>query len=261
MQKSIPLLVALSVAAGVNAQTLSPEAPSLLTAPLAEATNTMAIKIGAEKQEAPAEFIPAEFGSNNAPVKAEAPAAAAPTNTVDSAKVSFLVDTGLKYADEGEYAEAEQAYLRALQADVGNADILFRLATLYIQMQRYKDAVFILTALAEKFPDNPLVNNNLAWVYASGGEMKNGALAVRYAREAILSAPLGPSLWNTLAEAYYVTGQYEKALRSSERALELLNAQGGAKEEDVRGFQAQYRKIQRADEANKRLMGLDQDSK
>jgi len=185
---------------------------------------------------------------------------AAATNQVSGDKASFLMDAGIQYTDEGEYKEAEQAYLRALKNDPDNPDIRFRLGTLYIMMKRYKEATDILNALALEFPGNPMVENNLAWIYATGGEMKNGRLALRHAREAILSAPVQASLWNTLAEAYYVFGQYDKALRASDCAIDLLKLQG-ADEKEIASFEAQRAKIQHADAAYKQLLGLDADEK
>ncbi len=180
-----------------------------------------------------------------------------PSEQAKTSRISFLMNTGVQYTDAGEYKEAEQVYLRALESAPGDADIIFRLSTLYIQMKRYADAVMLLRKLEEAFPDSPMIQNNLAWVYATGGEMKNGPLAVRYARETLLSAPYTASLWNTLAEAYYISGQYEKALRSSDMAIDLLRSQEGATKEDIAAFEAQRGKIQRAGEAYKRMLKLD----
>jgi tetratricopeptide (TPR) repeat protein len=169
-----------------------------------------------------------------------------------------LMDAGVQYASEGEYKEAEQAYLRALQAAPGDPDLFFRLSTLYIQMERFDDAAMLLNKLVDAFPDNPMLQNNLSWIYATGGKMKNSKLALRHAREAILIAPFAASLWNTLAEAYYVSGLYDQALRSSEFAIELLRSQQQkASDEELRSFEAQHTKIQRAAEMYKAFMGLD----
>lgn len=178
------------------------------------------------------------------------------TNETQSARISFLMNTGVQYADAGDYQEAERAYLRARDADPDNPNILFSLSSLYIQMERYKDAVDILNGMAKKFPENALVHNNLAWIYSTGGAMKNGKLAVRHAIEAIMSAPIEASMWNTLAEAYYVSGQYDKARGASEYAIELLRMQNAAAE-TIAEFGKQYAKIIRADEATKQLLNLD----
>ena len=183
------------------------------------------------------------------------------TNQAVISKISFLVDAGIKYTDEGEYTEAERAYLHALESAPGNSDIRFRLGTLYIQMERYRDAVKLLEELATEDPDNPMIQNNLAWVYATGGEMRNGKLAVRHAREAILTVPYAPSAWNTLAEAYYVSGQYDKALSSSEMALDLLRMQEDGSKETLSAFEMQRAKIQRAKDSYKTFFGLDKDER
>jgi tetratricopeptide (TPR) repeat protein len=125
-------------------------------------------------------------------------------------------------------------------------------------MKQYAKAAELLEGLATEFPNSPQTQNNLAWVYATGGEMKNGTLALRHARDAIICDPYNPSLWNTLAEAYYVFGQYEKALRSSEVAIDLLRQQNGT-EAEITSFEEQRAKIQRAESAYKQLLGLDDD--
>lgn len=234
--------------------------------------NLLQMQSGGNKEVSPATLTP-EAVSQGFSLKSETPgfgisreaitsapptAAVEETNTVKTSKISFLMDTGVQYEDAGEYADAEKAYLRALEKDPGNTDIRFRLSVLYIQMKRYAEAVKILKALGSEFPDNAMVQNNLAWVYASGGEMKNGKLALRHAREALLSAPYAPSVWNTLAEAYYVSGDYDKALRSSDQALGLLKSQKQKPSDKVlTAFGEQHKKIERAVEAYKRMMKTD----
>ncbi len=190
----------------------------------------------------------------------EAVRAGKQTNTVPvvDRRLKFLSTAGMQYAEEGEYEEAERAYLTALEADPDHPEVLFRLSTLYIFMERYTDAVSILKDLTEKYPDNAQTRNNLAWIYATGKGVINGKLAVRYARDAILIAPASAPLWNTLAEAYFVSGDYDRALRSSEQALELL-ARQGAGEERFREFAIQKNKIERAREAYKQFVDAQDD--
>ena len=176
--------------------------------------------------------------------------------TEPETKVNFFLETGVQYTEEGEYEEAERAYLRAMKKDPEDPVIRFRLSTLYLMMHRYKDAEPILQKLAKENPENVVVQNNLSWLYATGGEMRNSEKALRYAREAILSEPDSPSLWNTLAEGYYVAGQYDNALRSAEHALDLLRLQN-ASEETLQKFALQVIKIRRAQEALKIFEGTD----
>lgn len=183
--------------------------------------------------------------------------AAGISNKVQSSKFGFLMSTGVEYTDEGEYEDAERAYLRALELYPDSEELQFRLGTLYVIMERIPDAIRIFEKLAEQFPENPLPHNNLAWCYATGKGVINTTKALRHAREAILSAPYSASTWNTLAEAYYVAGDYKKALRSSEHAIDLLQnseSSGGSLE----SFLGQRAKILRSEEAMKLLDGLDE---
>lgn len=237
-----------------------PQGPSpLITGGYGEAPATEP-KSGLMAPASPQDPIPLVTGGFKAPTPALTPVPAqdVAAEQAKSTKVSFLMNTGIQYANEGEFKEAEQAYLRALQTDPGNPDLFFSLSTLYIQMERFEDAAMLLNKLVDAFPDNPMLQNNLSWIYATGGKMKNGKLALRHAREAILITPFAASLWNTLAEAYYVSGLYDQALRSSEFAIELLRAQQPtASQEELRAFEIQYMKIQRAAEMYKAFMGLD----
>jgi tetratricopeptide (TPR) repeat protein len=188
---------------------------------------------------------------------ASAPAAAS-TNEFQKSRVGFLMSTGVEYADDGEYEQAENAYLRALAVDDQNPETIFRLAALYVNMERFREAAELFKMLTDRFPENPMAHNNLAWCYATGTEIRNTTLALRHAREALLYAPINPSIWNTLAEAYYVGGQYDEALRSAEYALELLQVTNPSKE-TIESFLAQREKIILARNAWRMLEGLDGD--
>lgn len=238
-----------------------PQGPSPLVIVADEKTTNTATQTGIAAPNMPQGPLPLITGSYQDLRGTVAPQAepSGTTGRVTTARTAFLVAAGAQYADEKEYKEAERAYLRALEANPENPDIRFLLSTLYIQMERYADAVRLLKKLAEEFPENPMLHNNLSWVYSTGGRMKNGKLALRHAREAILIEPYAPSLWNTLAEAYYVSGQYDKALRSSECAIDLLRLQPNVAEAELSTFETQRTKIQRANESHKRLLDLDRE--
>lgn len=178
------------------------------------------------------------------------------TNQIVEGKLSFLAEIAEQYAAEGEYEEAERAYLRALDADPDNPKIQFQLSTLYILMERYAEAIPILEMLTSEFPKDPKTHNNLAWCYAIDPSGKNKKRAFWHAREALLLTPSFPPVWNTLAEIYYMSGEYEKALRSSKHAIDLLRRTNGSKSR-IDSFQQQLIKIQRAERALKRFDGLD----
>lgn len=193
------------------------------------------------------------------PVPAAPVVAAGSVDSNRFERIAALMEAGLQYANEGDYQEAEQAYLRALEKDPGNVNIKFQLSTLYIQTGKYKEAVQALQELLKSVPDSAMLLNNLAWIYAAGDEMKNGELALRYAREALLVSPINPNVWNTLAEAYYILGQYEPALRASGYGFDLLRMQQGVTEEQAQGFVQQYQKIQRAMNSSEMLLNPNPD--
>ncbi|MDH3346075.1 MAG: tetratricopeptide repeat protein, partial [Kiritimatiellaceae bacterium] len=145
------------------------------------------------------------------------------SNHVKTVKVGLLMNTGAEYTDEGDYEEAERAYLRALEQAPDNDELQFRLSTLYVMMERYGDAISLLNKQLERHPENPHLHNNIAWCYTTSAEFRNTPKALRHAREALLTSPDNHQIWNTLAEAYYVAGNYEQALRSAEHSLDLLS--------------------------------------
>lgn len=168
-------------------------------------------------------------------------------------RASFLIATGSAYLEDGEEEDAERAYRRALEMDSDNDEAIVRLAVLYVNMERYADAIELYKRQLEKDPENALSNNNLAWCYIVGPEVRNIPLALRHAREAILTAPRLSSAWNTLAEAYYVSGDYEKALQSSEFALGLLVRSEQIPPGEQEKYIEQLEKIKRTQQAAEML--------
>lgn len=178
------------------------------------------------------------------------------TNEMTHSKVSFLMSTGIEYEDEGDWKEAEQVYLRALEHDPTDDNLLFRLSGLYVSMARYGEAIELLERQVERYPENPMLHNNLSWCYSVSVQDRNVSKALLHAREALISWPDNPSVWNTLAEAYYVAGDYEHALRSSDYSLELLMKME-PEEREVQSYLNQRAKIARAFDAFKMLEGIE----
>ena len=125
-------------------------------------------------------------------------------------------------------------------------------------MDRFGEAIVILKKQVDLFPENPLLHNNISWCYSSGPGVLNPEKALRHAREALLFAPYEAFVWNTLAEAYYVSGDYEKALRSSEHAVDLLSGTN-LSDEKIQSYTDQSVKILRALDAMKMLEGLSEE--
>ena len=260
MRTTLLFLFGLAWGFSVAAQEPSekPEALNLQVEGPSAATNQLTVKTGIQDETQPAPTLSLKEKQQDEAQVPQNGLEAASTNATTVAKLSFLLNTGIQYAEEGEYKDAERAYLRALETDPDNPVIRFRLSTLYLLTDRYVEAVEILEALAAEFPDNSRARNNLAWAYATGEGVRNKKKALLHAREAILSAPISPSMWNTLAEAYYMGGDYERALRASEHAIDLLT-QRNPESDELPSFEAQRTKIQRAAKALRMLDGLDEE--
>ncbi len=262
MRTTLFFLFGLALALPLMAQELTekPEALNLEIEGARAFTNQVTLETGMEEDTPAAPTIPlGKKPQQEASVpQEERKEAASSTNAAVNAKLLFLTKTGIQYAEEGEYKEAERAYLRALETDPDNEVIQFRLSTLYLMMERYVEAVPMLEALVAEYPDNSQVRNNLAWAYATGEGVRNEKKALLHAREAILSAPVSSSMWNTLAEAYYMAGDYKRALRASEHAIDLL-IQTAPNQTAQGEFEAQRRKIERAAQALRMLDGLDEE--
>lgn len=180
----------------------------------------------------------------------------APISGVENERASFLLATGSAYAEEGEVEQAERAYRMALELDSTLAAAWIRLGFLYVDSERFEEAVNCFQKQLAFDPESPLAHNNLAWCYAVGPGVRNVALALRHSRDALLYAPKVPSIWNTLAEAYYVSGNYDNALRSAEYALELLREKEPVNRDDEQAFEDQIFKIKQAQDAAKMMFGF-----
>jgi tetratricopeptide (TPR) repeat protein len=105
-----------------------------------------------------------------------------------------------------------------------------RLIEIFLRKARNREALQLLTELAEKTPDDALVLNNLAWVHATAKlpEVRAPRRAIRYAQDALLRHPTELRIWHTLGIAYYVAGDYVRALDIAKQGARAarLNREG-----------------------------------
>lgn len=175
------------------------------------------------------------------------------SNAVKSAEqdeTTQLIDKAYKRIDYGGSQEAIGMFNEVLQRDPVNKRARFGLGTAYIQMQKYKEALAVLEPLVKEFPEDYFLKNNIAWLYATAKDVtiRNGAKAIQYAQDALLIAPGDFHVWSTLSEGYYISGQYDKALRAAEEALKVsLDSPTGA--EGAEEYRRQVEKNRRAVQA------------
>jgi Flp pilus assembly protein TadD len=123
----------------------------------------------------------------------------------------------------GNTETAQAAFERALATDPENRTAMVGLGTACIGGGRYDKAIEVLARAAQLFPDDYVVKNNLAWMFATARDprFRDGKRALDLAHEALLIAPGDYHVWSTLSEAYYVSGRYKNALRAAEEAVQV----------------------------------------
>ena len=150
------------------------------------------------------------------------------TPSVVSGEVSDLLSSGRDNLMSGKLSEALALFEKASRLDPVNNEAAFGLSAAYIELKRYDQALPVLEKLYKELPDHPMVKNNLAWTLLKikDSSPANAARAVKLARGALLDVPSDFSIWNTLGEAYYAAGQFEKGLSAAQSGLRLSQLAG-----------------------------------
>ena len=126
--------------------------------------------------------------------------------------------------DQGKLEESIFEYREAARLDPTNADLWIRLGQAYEQTGRGEDALHSLEKGLEADPSNAGILNNIGWLYATAEPptLRDPAKALAYAQRAVeASNGMDANVLDTLAEAYYVNRQYDEAIETEGRALEL----------------------------------------
>lgn len=94
-----------------------------------------------------------------------------------------------------------------------------------IEKGSYDYAEKILLRGLKRFESDPEILNTLAWLYATAPPpFRKPDKAVELAEKATRISPGSPHIWDTLAEAYYAKGIYDKALAAINRAISLVSS-------------------------------------
>jgi len=151
------------------------------------------------------------------------PPAKGGTATNMAAQVEQVLELAFKAQEQGKPEIAIELFRKALVSDPPNRRGRFGLSTALIQTDKFKEALAILEGLVKESPKDYVLKNNIAWVYATARDlsMRNGPRAIHLAQEALLLNPIDCHVWSTLAEAYFISGRYDKALRNAQQALQL----------------------------------------
>lgn len=108
---------------------------------------------------------------------------------------------------------------RAISQEPGNVEYMAAYGGVLYEKGRYSEAETVLRSALMNDPENAMVLNNLAWLYATGpATFRNPDEALELALKA---AELSQSadVLDTLAEAYYINGRYADALETIDEAI------------------------------------------
>jgi Zn-dependent protease with chaperone function len=124
----------------------------------------------------------------------------------------------------------QQAWLKVIETKVqqepDNPQLQAAYGSLLLELKQYGEAEIHLLRALELTPEDPVLLNNLAWLYATAPQpVANATAALELAKEAV-QLRQEPFIWDTLAEAYYVNGLYEDALQAIDQAIRMGSENG-----------------------------------
>ena len=126
----------------------------------------------------------------------------------------------------GKYQEAEAHLTEVLRANPSDADAHNNLGTILSRQRRYAEAEAHFAEAIRMQPGNPNAYNQSARIMAAcpDAQFRDGKKAVEFAtRACTLTQWKNPGVLDTLAVAQADAGDFDAAVRSQERAIELLS--------------------------------------
>jgi len=117
----------------------------------------------------------------------------------------------------------ETILVRELEKHPDDPRILARLGDLYLHRKDYAATAAAYERALRINANNPHVLNNLAWLYATGetSDLRNPRRALHLAKLAFSLDP-SPHVLDTLAESFYVNGNFNDAITAERQALERV---------------------------------------
>lgn len=123
-----------------------------------------------------------------------------------------------QFLNTGQLAEAEQVYRKILEADPGNAEVNYQLAALYFRAGNSERAEPYARASVDSDPTNFDALGLLAYLLHSR-ELYDQALDVYTLITQV--RPKDPAVWNEFGKLWRDSGEFEKAIECTEKAIEL----------------------------------------
>ena len=135
-----------------------------------------------------------------------------------------LLGLALAYRQKGDFAKAREMFEAILGKDPRSAEGHRVLADLCAEQKAYREAIHHYQAALQRDPNNAVAHNNLAWLFATSEDQqfRNPRGALEHAQRAVaLSGWQEAAFIDTLAEAFYVNGNFAEAVKVQTEALKL----------------------------------------
>ena len=129
--------------------------------------------------------------------------------------------------------------LNQIENDTHNPDLYQLLGDIYLDEQEYEKAITAYEQTLKIDPDHVGALNNLAWLYATceKKEFLNPKKSLELAQRAAALSQ-APHVLDTLAESYYVNGDYAEALETGQQALLNADSDSGYYRKQIEKFSA-----------------------
>jgi tetratricopeptide (TPR) repeat protein len=152
---------------------------------------------------------------------------------------------GKVYSAQGRIDDAVDEWQTTLSLQPRDAEALASLAGAFVRQGKVLEAtLYYERAIAAPVPSIYALNN-LAWILSVSPDssLRNGVKAIALARTAVtISRGQSPIFLRTLGAAYAETGNFQDAIKSAERALDLArNRQDVDLANDIEDDLAKYR--------------------
>lgn len=156
--------------------------------------------------------------------------------TLFSAIVYFIHpgETGIKQ-DSPYY---ETAIMHQLRTSPDNPELFRLLGDFYYNFKDYKKAEASYNKVLEIDPNDPWTLNNLAWLYATCEDksLRDPERALTFSLM-VTAMEKSPETLDTLAESYYINGNYKEAILIEKKILSLSPKNKSYYEEQLKRFQ------------------------
>ena len=164
-------------------------------------------------------------------------------------KIEMLRKIAGIYYQTKDYDYALKTYDKILKESPSDQEAQYMIGVIYITSKKYKEAIDHLEKQINRYPNNYHGFNNLAWLYATADDKKfrDAEKSLDLSLKALALAPFDKHIWSTLAEAYFISGNFSKAKRAMQQVVDLATQEKGNLTQDmVKTYNSQIEKFDRA---------------